>query len=128
MTSYDRFEYKCASTLIGATEVLWGIVAMKPAGVSRFWSVLSEHGMAQTWGVLMISIGVTLIYGALRPHRKLRHMGLVLSSFLWTAMFSLFVVDNLWTPVAMLMPVFALVSVLLLLQDTKCGSQNALRK
>jgi multisubunit Na+/H+ antiporter MnhG subunit len=116
MTDYDRFEYKCASTLIG------------PTGVSRFWSVLSAQGMAQTWGVLIIFIGVILIYGSLRPHRKLRHMGLVLSSFLWAAMFSLFAVDNLWTPVAMLMPVFAFVSVLLLFQDTKCGSRNVSRK
>jgi hypothetical protein len=123
MTPYDRYEFKLASAMIGLTEVLWSFIAFIP-GHSVFYQILSEHEMAGEWGVLMFCIGALTSYGALRPCRKSRHMGLVLGVFLWLAMYSAFAIQALWTPVAVLMPVFAIFSLLLLLQDARHGQNS----
>jgi len=117
-TRYDRFEVKCASFIVGATEILWGLVAAIP-GPSQYYMTFNENDMGAAWAIIMIAIGIILSFGAIRPHRAARHIGLVLSIFLWLSLCSMFILDGAWTPSSVLMPVFAMSSLALLIQDRR---------
>lgn len=123
MNTYTAYEAKIASLMIGLIEMLWAFLIIAPTE-SVFYQTMMDYGLGEEWFLMMLSIGCILCYGAVRPCRKARHMGLALSVFMWLSMFVVFAFAALLTPVTLAMPVFCGAALLLLVKDAAYKGQQ----
>ena len=79
---HSAFERKIATLLIGVSAVMYGLMPLlDKSTASGFMRYTTALGYGPSWYVMLVSAGVLMCLGALLPCRSLRHIGLVLGSF-----------------------------------------------
>lgn len=120
---YDHFEIKIASLMIAGFELLWATLAVAP-GPSVFYDTLATLQIGEHAFIALFGVGGLLAFGAIRPHRRARHIGLVLSVLVWFALFFAFALEALITPATLSMPILALAALYLLARDARCKARS----
>ena len=118
----QRSEWRLATLLIGAMQVLWSVLPFI-GGDWRLTKVLKHYHQEDEWFIIMATLGVILIAGATLRWRAGRQIGLILSCGMWIAYFSIWLQYILeldkWflSPIFVIAPLLSLFCFLLLIND-----------
>jgi len=108
---------KIACIIIGGIELLWSTLAFGPND-SLFYRTLHENSFEDEWGVTLASVGFLLVFGSFVKCRRLRHIGLALSTFVMPALGGAFFISGVVTPVSIIMPFLGVMSLVILISET----------
>ena len=121
MNRYTEFELKAASFIFGILEMWLALVVGLDNSADPLHRVLASSGRDNDWSVILFVLGLMVAYGAMRPKRKCRHIGLTLSVFMLSAIFGLILQAAALTFTTGLVFVLAAVAVILLTMDIVLG-------
>lgn len=74
MNTLTKWDHKLGSAALGFEYITVGLYALTDAN-TRFFAVLTAHGLQGIVGWSMLLSGLMTFYGAIRPVRCLRHLG-----------------------------------------------------
>lgn len=120
--THDSSETRYCTMLIGAIQIVWSVLPIT-GGDWRFISILRYFDQGDEWLFFMLLTGLLLLVGGAFPLRKLRHIGLFLSSSVWLASFGMWLnywaVTNKWlvSPTILLFPLLGMYCLILLGND-----------
>lgn len=122
--SYNRFEVKAASLLVGCVLIALGILAAFGGERDPLHVVLTARGTADSMAVVMVCLGFMTVYGSIRPKRACRQIGLAFGSLVMLQLFGSMMLSNWLTLTSLLLVMFAVASIGIFIADVR-GRVNA---